>query len=262
MNCPSCGARMTDGAQWCGLCLQPLAAAQEVAATAPPAPAPSPVDHDPAALAAAAQAWEALTGPPPEAVARTGPEPVVAQETGRYLGEHRMVVLDTGERGWVCRLCDHAQPLAEATCPACGTSLLSVESDRVHRPTGNPARALLWSVIPGGGQWYLGLHAQALARASLILLTFVAAISFPARGALGALRLATALLCALLWIVSAIDARAVARQGPAAALLTDRRLMWVAMGVTVLLVGAVVLALLMGTVSGGAGAAVSGAAGG
>lgn len=255
MNCPSCGARMADGAQWCGLCLQPLVAAQEVAVTAVPAPAP-PAAHDPAALAAAQQAWDVLAGTvaEPEPVPAPGPERAVAQETGRFLGEHRMVVFDTGERGWVCRLCDHAQPLAVSTCPACGTSLFSVETERAHRPSGNPTTALLWSVIPGAGQWYLGLRAQALARASLILLSLAAAISFPARGALGALRLATALLCALLWIVSAIDARAVARQGSAAALLTDRRLMWVAMGVTVLLVGAVVLALLMGTVSGGAGA--------
>lgn len=254
MNCPSCGARMADGAQWCGLCLQPLAVAQEVAATAVPGPA-ALVAHDPAALAAAQQAWDALTGaaaatPAPAA----GPERAVAQETGRFLGEHRMVVLDTGERGWVCRLCEHAQPLTQPICPACGTSLFSVETERARRPSGSPTTALLWSLIPGAGQWYLGMRAQALARASLILLSLAAAISFPARGALGALRLATALLCALLWIVSAIDARAVARQGPEAALLTDRRLMWVAMGVTVMLVGAVVLALLMGTVSGGTGA--------
>ncbi|MFN8104902.1 MAG: hypothetical protein U0U69_10615 [Acidimicrobiia bacterium] len=258
MNCPACGARTAEGAQWCGLCHQPLRAVHEAAATTAPAAAAT---FDPATLAAAERAWEALSGPGDEPPAAPASEPRVAQETGRFLGEHQMVLLDSGERGWVCRLCAHVQALTEATCPACGTSLFSIETERERRPTGTPAAALLWSIVPGGGQWYLGLRAQALARASLILLSLAAAISFPARGALGALRLATAMLCALLWIVSAIDARAVARQGPGAALLTDRRLMWVAMGVTVLLVGAVILALLMGTVSGGAGTA-GGVAGG
>lgn len=255
MNCPACGARTAEGAQWCGLCHQPLQAAHEAAATSEPG---ATATFDPAVLAAAEQAWDALAGTTTEAATAPASDPRVLQETDRFLGEHRMVLLDSGERGWVCRLCAHVQPLVDATCPACGTSLFSVETERPRRPTGSPSAALAWSVVPGGGQWYLGLRAQALARASLILLSLAAAISFPARGALGALRLATALLCALLWIVSAIDARAVARQGAGAALLTDRRLMWVAMGVTVLLVGAVVLALLMGTVSGGAGAVTGG----
>lgn len=276
MTCPSCGARTAEGVQWCGLCLQPLGAGNEVAATttAPevmtgsPATAPLPpwVRDEEAARAAAEQAWEALAGRPAAARHTPAPEPgrehSVSGETGRFLGEHRMVVLDTGEAGWVCRLCERAQPLTEGSCPACATSLFSVEAERGSRPTGDPTTALLWSVIPGAGQWYLGLRAQALARASLVLISLAAAVSFPPRGALGAMRLATALLCALLWIVSAIDARAVARQGVDAALLTDRRLMWVALGVTVLLVGAVVLALLMGTVSGGAGAGVGAGASG
>lgn len=249
---------MTDGARWCGLCLQPLPAADEVAATATaPVPVPVPL-HDPTVLAATQRAWDVLAdaGQAGSAPAqRPAVEAVVAADTGRMLGEHRMVSFDDGTSGWLCRLCGHAQRLADATCPACGTSLFSVETERASRPTGEPGKALLWSLIPGGGQWYLGQRAQALARASLILLSLAAAISFPGRGALGALRLAMALLCTLLWALSAIDARAVARQGPDAALLTDRRLMWVAMGVTVLLVGAVVLALLMGTVSGGAGSA-------
>lgn len=255
MICPGCGARATEGARWCGLCLQPFVADEEVAATAPVA-----LRQDPAVIAATQQAWDALTPPAPAPapavpVGAAAAEPVVVGETGRMLGEHRMVVLLDGTTGWVCRLCGHAQVLADSTCPACGTSLFSIETERAERPTGEPTTALLWSLIPGGGQWYLGLRAQALARASLIVLALAAAVSFPARGALGALRLAMALLCTLLWVVSAIDARAVARQGPDAALLTDRRLMWVSMGVTVLLVGAVVLALLMGTVSGGAGTA-------
>lgn len=253
MICPSCGARATDGARWCGLCLQPFAAVEEVAATAPVA---APL-QDPAVLAATQQAWDALTAPAQVtsgAAVAVSPEPVVAADTGRMLGEHRMVTFDDGTSGWVCRLCGHAQILGDPTCPACGTSLFSVETERAARPTGEPVTALLWSLIPGGGQWYLGQRAQALARASLIVLSLAAAVSFPGRGALGALRLAMALLCTLLWALSAIDARAVARQGPEAALLTDRRLMWVAMGVTLLLVGAVVLALLMGTVSGGVGA--------
>lgn len=300
MNCPHCGARMTDGARWCGLCLQAVpaqavpGAVHEVAASTvayPPQQANDGREYL-QARSAAEHAWSTMTGeqarswsqgeplhpghvsswlggdgapqvpvavPAGETTAQGMPSALpatgasryaVAYETGALAGEHRMVHLTSGERGWVCRMCDSSQPLTVATCPACGTSLFSSVAEKPSVPKGDAAKALLWSIIPGGGQWYLGLRLQAVARASLVALTFMATISFPGQGGLGALRLAMGITSALLWGVSALDARSVAVSGPRSALLDDRRLMWVSMGVIGLLAAAVVLAFLMGSMSG------------
>lgn len=127
---------------------------------------------------------------------------------------------------------------------------LLVGGDAGGRFDSRPETALRWSLVPGGGLWYVGLKAQAVTLAALVGLCVGSAFIFP-RSGLGLAGLAAFVLCAAaLWAVGARDAREVALTGlPSSMFLRDRRLFWVALAVLGLLLATGVLGLVAGAMS-------------
>lgn len=219
--------------------VEPVAAPSEPAAVAAPT---GPDEADPAASYWQGTAKQRSGGEPAPAASAAGPD---------KLGEHRLVTYENGARCWQCRRCDATQTLDNTTCLTCGKSLFSSEQAAPVAVHGSPDLALVWSLIPGGGQWYLGLRAQGAARCATVLLAFLAAVSFPPTNAMGAMRWVMLAAGFAIWAVSAYDARLAAIGSADDALLGGRRLMWVTAGILGLLVASVFIALAMGALTNG-----------
>ena len=262
MICLSCGARNSESAQWCQRCHAPFRAPESRAD-----PGPLPMRAGAPSSAAAQDAWDALsrisvvpgrggvglqvqTDSLP-AAGRVEPGPPVVEadgageRTGRRIGAPE-ACRGAGRPGGGCRVWGGAQAIADTTCRACGASLFSEIRTRPTVRAGNPRVALLASVVPGGGQWYLHQRAQAAGRAVLVVLSLVAAAGFPGSGAVGLMRYLLAAVGCAVWVLSGIDASRVAPGRPDAALLKERALFWVACSVVVVLVASALMALLVG----------------
>lgn len=245
IKCPSCGASVPEGAKWCSLCFTPLEK---------PAPASSATEAGRQGEATQGSAgclaeFETAATAAPGAVAEA-----VEESTGDWyitgaLGDHQLISRGR-ERAWRCGVCGTSEWLDIVVCPVCGTSLFSSEEMREADLTADPKKALRWSLVPGGGLWYVGLRVQAVTLGALVGLCVGSAFIFP-RSGLGLAGLAAFVLCAAaLWVVGARDAREVALTGlPSSMFLQGRRLFWVALVVLGLLLATGVLGLVAGAMS-------------
>lgn len=230
-TCGSCGARLTDGAAWCSLCFAPVADDDESVA----------VEVEPETASPAAP----HAGTSPAATAPT--DPARWSDTGRRIGDHALLVAGDA-RGWRCELCATEHPIEVTRCDVCGTSLFSAaqrDDDRRDVPV---RTAALWSLVPGGGQWVVGLHLQAPARFATIVLALAASFTFPTQGLFLFGRVLFVVIGVALWVVSGRDACAVAAgRSP---LLTDRRLLWTSAGLLGLLVVTAMVGVVIGVTAG------------
>lgn len=234
MRCGTCGAMLPEGAAWCGLCFTRVDTTTPVGGGGD-VPVPSP--H--AEVAATATS------------AHAGTDGDVAADwfVMGAIGDHQLIGAG-GDRAWRCGVCGHSDWLDVVSCPVCDTSLFSSEETRAVDLEAEPGKALRWSILPGGGLWYVGLRAQGVTLGALVGLCIAAAAIFPRQGGT-LLGLVAFSVCALaLWAIGARDAREVAVTGASANMfLHGRRLFWVALGIIGLLLATGVLALVAGAMN-------------
>jgi len=178
-----------------------------------------------------------------------GGEETVSETRGQEhtpLGDHFLTHDEGGEAGWKCSVCERFQSLAKTTCLSCGTSLFSAEQDEQTEPRGDSRTALLWSLIPGGGQWYIGKRAQGLSRFVIVLLSVWMGSLLPGGNATGLFHLLFWGTGLAVFLLSAYDAWAVLTMGSAAKILRERVLLWVMCGLLLSAVGGMSVAFVFG----------------
>lgn len=221
MRCPACGARNSGGAGWCTQCYAPLGDA-----TAPP-----PV--------------EVATGPRPDP-APEGP----ASATSASARDVRTV---GDEVEWRCARCRDWSPLLAEACRTCGGPRTGFGGP-VNRPAAGPTdrgRAVAASVLlPGLGHLLAGRAGTGIARLLLGLSWLVGGVAIAA-GADGGGRALPAipllLGAVIVWAASIRDAAVL---GTGDELLRPR----VLAGLTVAVVGTLLLAAVAATTAGAGGA--------
>lgn len=214
MICPACGARNTDGAEWCTQCFVRL-------------------DADPAASPTRAPASRV-----------TRPQPASARTAAV---DHPDVRTTEDGVEWCCATCESWTSIDRFTCSACGlrmgTPALAPASPSDVTDLG--ARAML---VPGGGHLALGQRGTGTAVLVTVALWLVGGVLL-AHAAIDSSQLPLSGLVLLfgavgLWVVAARDARVLAGGGRRL-LLQGSVLVWVIAGVT----GLLVLSLLFASLS-------------
>jgi hypothetical protein len=147
-RCPTCGALVSDDAEWCGQCFtslrEPAAAPEPPSAREPPA-APEPTAPDPVATTP--------TVTPGEGEAPT-----------------RQAAF------WPCSVCGAHNPIAFEVCETCGTPFATVMRG-VDRQRVDPKVARTRSMVfPGAGHAVLGYPIDGFARGAVFALSLGLAI--------------------------------------------------------------------------------------
>lgn len=214
VRCPSCGAKNPPEAEWCGQCLKRFQAPPPP----PPAPAPPQVTGD----------------------AGTRPGPVPGVERGNFRSTEAGIL-------WRCTSCDSENPLQEPACLVCGTlfaeAMQPPAPDRAQRDPG--ATALISLVFPGAGHAFLGMWAQAIARA-VVSIWVVGMALFFAIGGSGSMPVALLYGATAfgLWVVAAHDAFREANGESNQVLLHGRRFTYLVLGLLSLLLASLFLTAL------------------
>jgi hypothetical protein len=221
--CPACGARNTATAPWCTQC---YAAIGEVAADGPPLPAEEPSPARPPSATVGA----GLPGPASSST-RAGAAADVRQD-------------EQGRVEWRCATCDGWSPLESPACVACGSPRTGFGDDRAVEVPDEQRVVALSGLLPGLGHLVAGRVGSGIARALFGLgwllggvLLLVAAVRAGSGHWAAVPLLAGAVI---VWVLSVVDAQALAR-GQQREYLDGRNLLWLMVGVTCLLV----VALLM-----------------
>jgi hypothetical protein len=212
--CPACGARNAATAPWCTQC---YASFGEDAVPGP---------------AGAAPAGEG--GSAPEAA----PQPDRAGATTDIRQDEH------GGIEWRCATCDGWSPLEAATCVACGSPRQGFGDDRVVEMPDEQRIVALSGLLPGLGHMVAGRVGSGLARALFGVgwlvggvLLLVAAVRAGSGHWAAVPLLAGAVV---VWVLSVFDAQSLAR-GQQREYLDGRNLLWLMVGVTCLLVVALLL---------------------
>lgn len=201
-RCPSCGALVGPGAEWCGQCFARLEPARTPGGgrdpRGPDAPAAEP-------------------GPPADGAgsAPAGPGVSVA-------GEGRA----PGPPAWPCPICGNRNPLPADVCEACGTPFARLFEER-RGPAVSPRDAVVRSLLlPGAGHAAAGRAGEGILRGVLFAWTVGMAALFVAAG-----RGATAVVAGLygaaalaVYVLSALEARRLAEGDEP--LVPTRALLW------------------------------------
>lgn len=235
MRCSACGARNTHDAAWCTQCFEVLRQAAD--------------GEEPTSAAGQQGSVEAPDGAAavpgePDRTAPAVPEPAAAQD--------RAVRVDGDLVEWRCATCDGWNPLEADSCGGCGGPRAGFgpepgRADR-SRPEAPLATTLVASaLLPGLGHLLGGATGSGAGRLLLWLLWGGGGVGLLLTAGAG---LAAAVLlsaAAVLWAISLVDLhRAAAGDAPIA---TGRVLAWAVVGVTLLLVVAMVAASWRGGAS-------------
>lgn len=234
MRCPSCGARNTDEAAWCTQCFEMIV---EAADGEEPTSAAGQQDSADAPDAAAVPGQ-------PDPTAPAVPEPAAAQD--------RAVRVDGDLIEWRCATCDGWNPFETDTCASCGGPRSGFAPEAARTDRSRPELPLVTTLVasallPGLGHLLIGATGSGVGRLLLWLLWGGGGVGLllTAGGGLAAAVLLSA--AAALWAVSLVDLhRAAAGDAPIA---TGRALAWAVVGVTLLLVMAMVAVSWRGGVS-------------
>jgi hypothetical protein len=230
--CPHCGARNAERAPWCTQCYQPLGAHGDHAAETE--------DEQHAAVRERSHGGGSV---PADAPAGTDPTPV-SRATAASTGDRDVRQDEHGGVEWRCATCDGWSPLAAPTCAVCGAARRGFGEDRDRGELEEQRLVLATGLLPGLGHLQAGRVGSGIARAVFAvgwlvggLLLLVAAL----RAGSG-IWAATPLLAgaAVVWALSILDARSLAR-GVEREHLDGRTLLWLMVGVTCLLVVALLL---------------------
>lgn len=226
VRCPSCGAKNAPGAEWCGQCLK------RFQAPPPPPPAAAPAEA-PATPAPA-------TGSQPAAPATDQPIKPGVERAGFRSTEEGIL--------WRCSSCENENPLESPACSVCGTAFAdSMRPPGPERPQRDPgATAMISLFFPGAGHAYLGMWAQAIARAVVSAWVTLMAVFFAIGGKSGSMPAAIlyGLVAFGLWAITAHDAFREASGEPRQTLLQGRRFTYLVLGLLMLLLGTLFLTAL------------------
>ena len=230
MNCPACGARNSDTAEWCTQCYESLVE---------PEPEPTPPTPSPPAAPPQPQAPPGATDP------TAAPEPapsVGGPDEPRTVGESEQNVRRSGQFRriddrfeWVCRVCDTWNEVGVLRCQLCGVgfgeSVAPEEPEEIE--VAEPVALVASALLPGVGHLLIDRTASGAVRVFLFLLWAVGAflIGSAAADAGQSLLPAFPLLfgAILMWIVSLYDVHAVYTDSDQ--LLDSRVVLWSVVGV-------------------------------
>ncbi len=199
---------MSEDAEWCGQCFTSLREPAQ-----PPVPAPAVSETSPAADGMAAAAL-----------------PTREEPTGAF---------------WPCPVCGTRNPIVLEACEVCGTPFAAVmrgETRREADPNAAFRRSLLY---PGLGHAMLGYSLDGFARGAVFTLAVVVVIFLPLTVPTTALTILAAVLsvgaAVGIYVLSAAETkRLTQRRG---LLIESRFLLWGAVGLMMLTVGAIALSV-------------------
>jgi len=224
-RCPSCGALVSEDAEWCGQCFAPLREPEH--ARRPAASAPAQAGRPQAADAGVAAAAE-----PAQKPAGSGEAPVAPRRPS-----------------WTCPVCAQENPIDVDPCSVCGTPFARLFEEKTERPDVPPGRALVWSLVyPGLGHRLVGRGGEGFVRAALFTwMLGTALLLLLGRGGQSIGPLASMLVffggaALAVYVFSAIETARLAQGGDT--WLTGRQIMWIAVamiGISVLLATVLVL---------------------
>ena len=217
VRCPSCGAKNPPDAEWCGQCLKRF--------EAPPPPPPLAETAPPGA-------------PPPPASAEERPQVKPGVERAGFRSTEDGIL-------WRCSSCDTENALEEQACTVCGTRFAeSIRPPAPERPVRDPGTTALISLFfPGAGHAYLGMWAQAVARAVVSIWVVLMALFFAIGGEGKSTPVAILYGAASfgLWFVAAHDAFREANGEPNQVVLQGRRFTYLVLGLLMMLLASLFL---------------------
>jgi hypothetical protein len=233
-TCPDCGARNAERAPWCTQCYQPLTGPRQHDPATPAGPLPGAREGS-----ASAAAPSSPGGAVPAVGQHSAPGPQAARHEGRDVRQD-----EHGRVEWRCGTCEAWSPLERPTCVVCGGARRGFGEDEPAEPLDERRLVLLTSLLPGLGHLRTGRVGSGVARALFAvgwllggLLLLVAAVR-AGSGVWAAVPLLAG--GAAVWVLSILDARSLARGGQRER-LDGRTLLWLMVGVTCLLVVALLL---------------------
>jgi hypothetical protein len=136
-------------------------------------------------------------------------------------------------------MCEHENPFESMICAMCGAPFAAVmkepEAIRPHRDPGMVA--LLSLLFPGAGHAYMGLWAQAVSRAVVVVWTIAVTLLAGVQGGSGSAPMAVVfgLATLALWVVTAHDAFREAGDEKGMVILKSRTFLYVVIGLLALL---------------------------
>jgi hypothetical protein len=212
-RCPTCGALVSEDAEWCGQCFTSLRE---------PPPAPQPAAPAPAA---------------PAAPFESAP---VSATSGDVEPAGRQAAF------WPCSVCGTRNPIAFEVCETCGTPFATVMRG-VDRQQVDPKVARTRSMIfPGAGHAMLGFPIDGFARGAVFTLSLGLAIflwmSVPRSGPM---LLAITLLVGTavgVYALSLTETRQLSERG-GGLLIPSKYLLWGCVALMFLIVGTIALSI-------------------
>ena len=217
-HCENCGAAVFQGAEWCGLCFEPIRkprSAGDVEGVIETSAPPETVDADTPAAG--------VTDAVAESEAKKAPM-------------------------WPCPACGDSNPIELDNCATCGTPFAALMRRDEAAPKVEPSVAFRRSLLyPGLGHQAVGRGADGLARGVLftvfLSIAFLTLLSGARSPAVDMMLLLFGGGALLVYMMSAIEARQLADGG--GLIVASRTLMWFTVGV--LLSSIVIVAFVIGT---------------
>jgi hypothetical protein len=212
-RCPNCGALVSEDAEWCGQCFTSLREPEPPPVAAPTAPAAEAAD---------------ATGAAPSADA---PETARSEEpVGAF---------------WPCPVCGTRNPVVLEACEVCGTPFAAVMRGDTRRDADPDAAFRRSLLFPGLGHAMLGYPLDGFARGAVFALAVLVAILLPLSVPTTALTILAVVLsvaaAAGIYVLSAAEVgRLAQRRG---LLIESRFLLWGAVGLMMVTVGAIALSV-------------------
>jgi hypothetical protein len=208
-RCPNCGALVSEDAEWCGQCFTNLREPEP-----PPVPAPTP------SAAEAAPSTDA-----PEAATPRAEEPI-----GAF---------------WPCPVCGTRNPIVLEACEVCGTPFAAVMRGDTRRDADPDAAFRRSLLFPGLGHAMLGYSLDGFARGAGFALALLIVIFLPLTVPTTPLTILAVVLSVAaavgIYVLSAAEVKRLAQRR--ALLIDSRFLLWGAVGLMMVTVGAIALSV-------------------
>ena len=235
-RCVRCGAVLYQGAEWCGMCFEPVAP-QHV-----PEPEPGP-EGDAGTGSGVAPGATGATG------ATTVVEPVATGSEADGASPAPSTADGSTVPMWPCPVCDARNPIELDFCATCGASFASLMRQETARVRVDPRVAFRRSLMfPGLGHRMIpGREVDGFARgvlfAMLLIATLMLGFSGVHAGAVLFLFLVYLAASVLVYVMTAFEAARLAEGGEP--LVSSRALLWAT--VAILIMTIVIVAVVIGT---------------
>ena len=232
-HCVACGALLYEGAAWCGMCFEPVAADKDAHPESEAEPEPE------------GEVGPEAEGGPEREVAAIHPEP----ERRADAAVETSITETVAQPMWPCPICESRNPIDLDNCATCGASFASLMRQETVSVKVDPRAAFRRSLIfPGlGHRMVPGREVDGFARgvlfSMLLLATLMLGLSGVHAGAVLLLFLVYLAASVLVYLMTASEAARLARGGEP--IVSSRTLLWATVGI--LLLSIVVVAFVIGT---------------